>query len=232
MKKQILLTVIGMVLLLFLIESSSATTDEIRFIAQQDKVLDITEPCFNNNTYCSGTTECNITIKDPKQIVVVDRVDMTNNVGYHNRTLEGTQVNTSGVYEATVVCTDGEVNGFNNFYFKITYHGKEEPTAFTQIIFIAFFIILLALTTISLLLLVKHLEQTDMDMWDLIIMFGIYIGNFSMKYFNMEYMGSSIMDSFADLFIDVGSVTHIILPTIVFIYCFMKRRWELKEEDV
>ena len=40
------------------------------------------------------------------------------------------------------------------------------------------------------------------------------------------------MDSFADLFIRVGSVTHVLVPVMVFIYCFMKRRWELKEEDV
>lgn len=227
MKRLILLT-----LIILLVPLALATTDEIRFIGQQNTYLDITEPCFNNNTYCSDTSKCNITVKDPKQFVLVNNLQMTNQNAYHNYTLDITNTSSLGVYESTVVCQDGSYNGFDTFYFRITYHGKEEPVGFTQIIFILFFVIILAGTLVSIILLIKHLELMDFDMWDLLIMIGIYFANFSLKYFNMQYMGSYIIDTFSDMFISIGAVTHLILPILIFIYCFMKRRLELKEENV
>lgn len=227
MKRLILLT-----LIILLVPLALATTDEIRFIAQQSTALDITEPCFNNNTYCSGASTCNITVKDPAQQVVINNLLMTNSGAYHNYTLSSYHLNDTGVYESTVICKDGIYNGYDNFYFKVTYHGKEEPVGFTQIIFILFFIIVLAITLVSIIFLVQHLEQMDFDMWDLLIMFGIYFANFSLKYFNMQYMGSFIIDNFSDMFISIGSVTHIILPVVLFIWCFIRRRMEQKEENV
>jgi len=217
-------------ILLLVIPFVSATTDEIRFIGQQDVNLNITEQCFYNGTYCSATAKCNIIILDPSQNLLINNQQMSNLVYIH--TYDFSLTNTTGVYESNVMCKDTTQNGFDTFYFKITYNGKEEPSGFTQIIFIIFFVIIFAVTLVSIIFLVKHLEQMDFDMWDLLIMFGIYFSNFSLKYFNMQYMGSYIIDTFSDMFIDIGSITHIVLPVIIFILCFFRRRLELKEEDV
>lgn len=150
MKKQILLTVIGMFLLLLLTESSSATIDEIRFIGEQNTFIDVKENCFNNNTYCSDTAKCNITIINPDNIIIINSSKMTNRGSYHNLTLNNTHTNLLGVYEATAMCIDKTSNGFDTFYFKITPNG-DEPSLVQGIIYIVLLLTFMILTIFCIL---------------------------------------------------------------------------------
>jgi len=140
--------IIGMVILL--IPLVLATTDEIRFIAEQNTALDITEPCFNNDTYCSSASKCNITIKDPSQQVVINNLEMTNQGAYHNYTLNSYHLNNTGVYESSVICKDGIYNGYDNFYFKVTPNGQELSLV-QGIIYVILLIMLMILIILTIL---------------------------------------------------------------------------------
>lgn len=100
--------------------------DDVRFIGTQDQELDIKEQCFNNNSYCSSSGVCNITIKNPEQVILVNNMLMTNQNSFHNYTINSANTSTFGIYEATVVCADGTNKGYDTFFFKIS------PTGFVS----------------------------------------------------------------------------------------------------
>jgi len=136
-----------------------------------------------------------------------------------------------GTYSYIVGCNTSVLGAFVSTNIFITYNGEEPPSDFVKVFFIISFIAILILIIVTIFLLVKHSEKYDVGLMDVIYMFSIYFAVYSLKYFNMEYMGSYLIDSFSDMFITVGAFTHIIIPIIMFIVCFMKRRLEQKKED-
>ena len=227
--KQIWICIIWVVLLICFTTNVSATIDEIRFIAQQNVNLNLTEPCFNNGTYCSATAKCNITILDNNHNILINNQLMKNLVYIH--TYDFNLTNTTGIYESTVMCSDTTQNGFDTFYFKITYNGKEEPSDFTKIFFIILFIALIGTLIYTFILGFVHLSRWDTDLMDVAKSMGIYFVILSISYFNMEYMGSYLINTFSSWLIDIGAFTHILIPIISFIMSYIKRRMEFKEED-
>lgn len=111
--------IIYLISFILLISLVSAATYE------QSKELDLKVPCINNNTFCSGSATCNLTILYPNSTALVFGVAMTNAGTYHNYTLDGNQTTVLGEYSTTVVCTDGSEGGYSTFIYKINPTGHE-----------------------------------------------------------------------------------------------------------
>jgi len=200
-------------------------------ICQQDTNCTIHFGCINETTLC--TVDCNLSIYDPRGNILVNAESISPEPdGYYSYLMNTSLIPELDYYSGLIYCGDSGGGDMEEIDFIVTYHGRTPPPDFIQVLFILAFILVLCVILYTIFLLVRHFESKDMDLLDVLYMFGIYLTVFSLKYFNMEYMGSYIIDTFADLFIDIGSITHIILPIIVFIICFMKRRVELKEENV
>ena len=91
---------------------------------KQNQLVDLKYPCINNGTYCLDTAECNITVFMPDTSVLVNNLAMTNNIAWHNYTLNPAETNVTGTYQAQMICQDGE-NGYSTFNFDITSSGYE-----------------------------------------------------------------------------------------------------------
>lgn len=132
MKKIILLGLC----ILFLVSLVSAATYE------QNKELNLKVPCINNNTFCSSSATCNLTILYPNSSNLVYGQAMTNAGTYHNYTLTPAETKVTGEYSTTVVCEDGAENGYTTFNFKITPSGNlaDEGTGSSAIAIIVFVI--------------------------------------------------------------------------------------------
>jgi hypothetical protein len=114
-------------------------------VYKQGDVANIKVPCINNQTYCSGSAACNITILNSLDLIMVNNEAMTNGGSYFNYSFNQTSV--SGIYKAQVVCVDGGVNGYSLFNFDITSSGFPEnlnvaPIMFTVIFIIALFMVI------------------------------------------------------------------------------------------
>jgi len=117
--------IIPLLFLTTLLLCTTLALAESRFIAKQNTNFDIKEPCYNNGTYCSAAAVCNITVWIPNtQTILVDGRGMTNGGTFHNYTLNTSQTNTLGEYEASVKCTDGSLSNFDSFSFKVTPSGQ------------------------------------------------------------------------------------------------------------
>jgi len=153
MRKIIVLS-LGVVILLGMLLSYvvPVIAQETRFIAQQNTNFDIKEPCYNNGTYCSSGAVCNISVWMPnEQTILVDGGGMTNRGTFHNYTLNTSQTNILGDYEASITCTDGSLSNFDSFAFKVTPSGQTyqegEATIYaialaSMLLFVFFFILL------------------------------------------------------------------------------------------
>lgn len=87
----------------------------------QNVTADIRVPCINNETYCSPSAVCNITIFLPNNSLLVDNEPMTNQGNFFNYSLTNTGV--LGLYHQQIVCSDGGVNGYSLSEFRITKEG-------------------------------------------------------------------------------------------------------------
>lgn len=137
----ILLIMLSLVLPVVL---AGLSDEDIRFVAIQNEPLDVKEQCFNNNTYCSATSECNITVKNPTQTILVNNQIMTNQNSFHNYTLNIANTTSVGVYESTIICIDGTDKGYDTFNFKITSDGTLQSIA-KSVMYIALLFIVVIL---------------------------------------------------------------------------------------
>lgn len=122
------------VLLVFLLSVLPLVSAAIEFEHPFNKELDLRRPCFNNGTYCSGSAVCNLTVEYPANFgLLLDNQIMTNQNSFHNYTFTATQINRLGVYEASMVCSDGSLNGEDTFEFQVTGDGNESNVFPTEL---------------------------------------------------------------------------------------------------
>lgn len=125
MKKVLLTLLVGM----FLISMTSAQS-----IYQQSSELDLKVPCFYNDTRCSDTAKCNLSILYPNSSFLVEEQPMTNLLnGYHNYTLNESQTSVLGEYSVSIYCIDNGETGYSTFAFDITPTGHTITTGQTVI---------------------------------------------------------------------------------------------------
>lgn len=212
-----------------------ATTDEIRFYGEQNQPLDVKEQCFNDGAYCSNAAVCNLTIYNPDMSTLIYGKTMTNNIAYHNWTLTASQTANLGVYESTVMCTDGADNNFDTFYYQVTYNGNPEPSDFTKVAFMIFFMIILIMMVLSIINVALTGVSLTTNFKDIAISYCSFFAVLALKNFNITYGNNYLIDTFSDLFISVGVWTHIFIPLVALILSMTvgvlirKRRKEREE---
>ena len=138
--------------------------------------------------------------------------------------IDGGNFSRTGIYSIIFQCNDSVKGGYVSSAVEVTFNGKAPPTDVVKVFFMVVFVALLILVIASLINFIFHLNiAKDLDIKDLGYMFFIYISIFSMKYFNTLYMGDRFIDTIADLFIEVGAFSHVLIPFIIFIVVYVRR---------
>ena len=115
----------------------------------QNQVGDVKFPCYFNGTFCSGSATCNVTITYSEGDLIVNNTLATNQLTYHNVTLNETQTSLVGDYIAFASCTDQGFSDDSTFPFKVSPFGKELSTA-QGLIYLGVLLITLTLLGISM----------------------------------------------------------------------------------
>jgi hypothetical protein len=123
----------GIIYLVAVVLLCSLAFADASLFYKNGEVADIKVPCINNNTYCSPTSTCNITINYPNGSSYILNQEMTNSIVYFNYTLPDTTLN--GEYNTIVYCNDGSQNGYSLFSFMINNYGdNEKPSGILAVI--------------------------------------------------------------------------------------------------
>lgn len=81
-------------------------------------LINLKVPCFYQNTYCTNSTGCQITIILPNSSILINNQLMTYNPNYFSYQLTSDQTQIVGNYQTVVNC-EGEENGHTLFSFFI-----------------------------------------------------------------------------------------------------------------
>jgi hypothetical protein len=105
------------------------------------RTVDIKLPCFNNNSYCSSSAVCNITLSYPDGRKLFDDAPMTNQISFHNISIQQANNTDFGFYEGWYFCFDDsgdlEGRGKENLRFEFTGDGLGFNVFPTQFIVLA-----------------------------------------------------------------------------------------------
>lgn len=141
-------------------------------VYQTGSTVDIKQPCFNGGNFCSSSAQCNLSVFTPKNVDLVSGLGMTNQIAFHNYTLNSTQLNESGIYTYCVTCVDGDINGSSCFEFTINPPGidpsESRTDALTRSIYIFF--------ALAVLLFIGSffVDLTPLR-WSMVIIGGIFV---------------------------------------------------------
>ena len=109
---------------------------------QAGNAVDLTIQCEINETVCSNSATCNITVIRPDTSILINNLVMTNKgSGVFNYTLPKGSTWTNGRYASNVVCSDSGVNPNVSFWFDITPSGDTNLIGFYFLIFLVIFFI-------------------------------------------------------------------------------------------
>jgi len=124
MKKIILLIIFGILLLQFV------TSVDIEFTAEQNTEVNIIDKCSIGGYPCSPSFDCNITvtIQDIQEVIILNQ-NMTRNETIYNYTIPSSQTSEEGLYKADIYCSDGNYNGTDEIWFRVTPSGREALTS-------------------------------------------------------------------------------------------------------
>ena len=121
-----------------------------------------------------------------------------------------------------IQCNTTSQTGFANGIFEVTYNGNAPPEQNVIILFNLLIIAIVVLLLSSLLAIVYNLINWSLDGRDLTIMISIYFGLFMTYILAVEYLGNQFIEELLLLFIEVGAVTHVIIPLIGFFMYFFR----------
>ena len=123
--------------LLFSLSLVGAVTDtvDVDDVFKQNEIIGYKKPCFNNGTYCSSSAQCNFTVFNPDNSILIDNVNGTNNESFHEVRFAVTNI---GVHKVDMVCFDSGRRGADTFYFEVTGSGFNNTTWFYIILLIIF----------------------------------------------------------------------------------------------
>lgn len=91
-------------------------------VHKQNECFDLKNQCFFNGTYCPASSICNVTIFSPNATVLVNNLQETNQISFHNYTF--CQTSDIGEYSGSVTCYNN-TNAYTTFTFDITPTGKK-----------------------------------------------------------------------------------------------------------
>lgn len=146
------------ILLYLLMVLLVVATVNAEMVFKTNEPIDLKVPCFNNNTFCSSSATCNITILNPDHSNMLNNQVMTNQGNYFNYTLSRDLNNGTGQdYTSVITCKDGDYSGFSTFNFDVNAFG--ENLSFSQ-----FFTIVLLIITWCLFLIGYNIQDLNIIM--------------------------------------------------------------------
>ena len=130
--KKTILYILGILLFVSIVNAQDIPMYE------QSKSIDLKVPCSNNNTACSPSAACNISIFNPKSETIISNEDMVNNNnGTFSFLITAGEVEQLGTYTSSVFCNDLGEPGFSTFDFEITSSGKGNQVNYLFFVLIA-----------------------------------------------------------------------------------------------
>lgn len=207
-----------------------ATFVNAQLIYKQYTDIDLKIPCKSNETICSNSAICNISVTNSNATLVIDNQAMTNlNNGFFSYLVSKNDTSVRGEYQAFVYCTDNDLQGANIIVFTITGTGRAEPSSLLTISFIAVFVVSLVFYLLSLLNIFACFAKKDTNVKDLLYSFIVYIAMVFIYIFNYTYFGNEVISNVLGLMIKFGAFTHLLVPVIAIIFSLnlIKKQKEL-----
>lgn len=219
-----ILLIIGIILLGIPFVKSEVST----IYYPQNQTTDIKIPCWNNNTYCSTGSKCNITIAYSNDSLLVNNLDMTNTNGIFNYTLTPAQTSTKGIYKEYVICSDGANNGYSAVQFYIT--GKGNPPGndglkvFIYLIFILSMVGLIYTFCINL----AKIITLSIGIYDVLLSWAFYILMIITYNLAYEYLLVTFVEDLAIFFLNITKWTNGVMPILLLAIAIMIKMLDKK----
>ena len=131
-------------------------------------------------------------------------------------TILGTNFSEAGMYSFIIWCNSTEVGGFVSGGFDVTASGYDKPDSILQVIFFAFFLLILFGMIFSFLRVLGFWKDLNVDVLDFAGSLGIYMVLFAFAYFCKAYLGDPVINDLLSIMIVVGGVTHVFAPAAAF----------------
>jgi len=148
-----------------------------------------------------------------------------------------TQTGNTFYYDFEVTDLDGEYI-YNTYYgnysvpvgFLVTLNGNTPAEGITVVVFSIIFILIVFFGIIYFLKSLAHFLEFDMDLIDAAVLIATYLAMWIFYYFSTEYLGNSFINSILEIAIDIGAISHVLLPIIGFMISFIMTNLKAKKK--
>jgi len=208
-----------LIMSLFLINLTSANT-----IHKQNETLEFSITS-NNATECILTT-----INSPTSLIEINQ-EATRNSQTFNFTIERGNFSELGVYEFNIECSNGGNVVSGNVIREVTLNGKEKADGIVIAVFTILFILIMVFGIIYFIKSLEHMFSLDLDLIDAVVMVSTYLGLWLFYYISFEYLGNAVINDFLEIALEVGGITHLILPLVSFAVSFIMTNLKFKQKS-
>lgn len=163
-----------------------------------------------------GYTSCNITsvtLQGINSTTLIEDVAMIKRGDEYNYTLISNYTGSLGKYIVNGIC-DGDVWAYD---FYITENGREEPEGIVIVVFAGVFLVVLMFATVSLLKMIGHWVDLEVDIIDASLAMSLYFIVLALYYLSRYYLGNVLINDILLMAVRVGGVTHVIVPLTAFV---------------
>ena len=216
----------------FLININKVNSEIDKIYYPQNTNINITGMCFNNNTYCSPSGICNITILYSNDSILILNKKMINSNGIFSYLLNSTQTSQKGIYKEYIICSDGSSNGYSANQFYITGNGNP-PASPSLFIFIWLIFILSSVGLIwSVFWNLSKFVTLDENIYGILISWGIASFNFVALILAQNYLLDTFIEEWVSKLLNALMWSAFILPLIAYFVTIMYNYFQQKKEDI
>lgn len=172
--------------------------------------------CLQLPQTCASCTYNNISsVQLPDRTFVLNgNYEMTKTGQNYNYTF--CETNKTGLY---TVAGHGDKDGTDqtfSYIFTVTSNGNGLPSGGVIVLFILIFLIIMGSLVWIFVLSIGHIFKLDLDIADLSKNLGLYFIIFSLYMLSKTYLGNVDIEGFLLILIQVGAITHVLVPLIGF----------------
>jgi len=177
MKRLLLLTLFGLILLTGTISSSS-------YIFEKEDVVNFPFVCLTeNNSYCNSATVCTITTTDPTGLKVLDNSSLSFNETFFNATLNTSKI---GTYSNIIICSSSNSTS-SEFTYLITNTGGDFSTSQGIMLFGVIIVILFIALVFFIVSIVTRFVPAKLFLMGLGIVFTIFALGISVSFLRVLF---------------------------------------------
>jgi len=163
-----------------------------------------------------GYTSCNITsvtLQGINSTTLIEDVAMIKRGNEYNYTLISNYTGSLGKYVVNGICDD-DVWAYD---FYITENGRAEPEGIVIVVFTGVFLVVLMFATVSLLKMIGHWVDLEVDIIDASLAMSLYFVVLALYYLSKYYLGNILINDMLFIAVGVGGFTHVIVPITAFV---------------